>query len=95
MIFNAKYVKCNHASLAWCAYRNGRKCLSIVGEYGPVCTCSVNLPDEPMAADEMAIKDYSENQGVLMELVRLGIIAKPNRFVQSGYVNIGICKVLV
>ena len=57
------------------------------------CKASVNLP-EALASDEVAIKNYSENEGILQELMRLNIISEPMRYIDIGYVTIPICKIL-
>ena len=52
---------------------------------------SVNLVHETMEADEIAIKDYSENAGVLRVLVDAGVVSAPHRFTSQ---RIPICKLL-
>jgi len=42
--------------------------------------------------DEVAIKNYSENEGVLDFLLENNIIHQPHRFIESGYVTLPICK---
>ena len=49
--------------------------------------------DEPLRPDEVAIKNYSENEGILKSLLNAGIIATPHRFISSGFVQIPICKI--
>ena len=58
----------------------------------PVTTVTVNLPDEPMMEDEAAIKNYSENVGILTFLRDNDLITEVKRVVKSGYVNIPIVK---
>ena len=48
--------------------------------------------DQPLQSDEVAIKNYSENEGILETLLESGIIATPHRFISSGFVQIPICK---
>ena len=48
--------------------------------------------DQLLQSDEVAIKNYSENEGILETLLEGGIIATPHRFVSSGFVQIPICK---
>jgi hypothetical protein len=60
----------------------------------PFMVASVNLPDEKLENDEIAIKNYSENKGILEALIEAKIVSEPLRFVQSGFVSIPICKLL-
>ncbi|MEK3977339.1 hypothetical protein MKZ20_21760 [Psychrobacillus sp. FSL K6-2684] len=43
----------------------------------------------------VAIKNYSENTGVLDFLIEAGVIELPAFYVPSGFVNIPVCKLLV
>ena len=54
---------------------------------------TVNI-DEKLKEDEVSIKNYSENEGILSVLVSAGIVSKPIRIVESGWVKIQICKLL-
>ena len=76
-------------------YGNGRMVIQLfqTGVESPylVATATVNLPDEKLDTDEIAIKDYSENEGMLTALVEAGIVTKIKRLVSSGYVIIPIC----
>jgi len=42
-------------------------------EVGPVATATVNMPDIALEADEVLIKDYSENQGMAQAFEDAGI----------------------
>ena len=77
-------------------YFNGRMAIQLIDfdDGSPIATASVNLPDVHMETDEIAIKDYNENKGVLDALVEAGIVSKPLRYESSGYVTIPICTVL-
>lgn len=57
-----------------------------------VAVLTVCLPDHKLPPNYVAIKDYSENQGVLKQLVKEGVIDWPAYESPSGYVNIPICK---
>lgn len=78
-------------------YQNGRPALQLVDAYGgaPVATATVNLPDEVLEPGEVAIKDYSENEGMLAVLVKAGIVGAPVRTVTSGWVTVPICPLLM
>lgn len=46
---------------------------------------------EDLAPDEVAIKDYSENQGLYAQLLAARIIYPHHRLQRSGFVNFPIC----
>lgn len=76
-------------------YNNGLTSLQLVEDGGaedglPFATCTVALPGE-LETNEVAIKDYSENEGMLQFLIKNEVINYPHRHIQSGYVNIPIC----
>lgn len=61
----------------------------------PIATASVNLTYiKGMTDNEIAIKDYSENEGMVKALKEAGIIGELILTVQSGHVNIGIYEIL-
>lgn len=80
-------------------YGNGRTAIELVDTEPPyfesITVASVNLPDEPMKEDEIAIKNYSENEGILDVLVNAKIVSAPVRYADSGFVTIPICKLLI
>lgn len=54
---------------------NNRTCLRIWNKQGePVATATVNIPEIQVADDEVLIKDYSENEGMLDALIQAEII---------------------
>jgi hypothetical protein len=75
-------------------YGNGRRAIKLVdledGELVAVAT--VNLPDEELGNDEVFIKDYSENEGILEFLVQNKVVFPPHGSVKSGYVTVHKCK---
>lgn len=75
-------------------YQNQRLAVVLVDSYTyePVATATVNLPDTIMAAEHVAIKDWSENEGMLKTLQLAGLIGEVDHFQQSGYVLVGIYK---
>jgi hypothetical protein len=84
-------------TISFAKYSNDRIAIQLfdVEDGQPIATASVNLPDEPMAADEVAIKDYSENEGMFNVLRQADVISDPVRFASSGFItHIPICKLL-
>lgn len=57
----------------------------------PMAAASTNL-DIPLGPDEVAIKNWSENEGLLEVLIAHGIVDSPHRTVPSGYVDVPICR---
>ena len=86
-----------YCDIVFSKYLNDRTAIMLtdVDDGSPVAIASVNLPDTAMDDDEIAIKDYSENEGILEVLVENKIVSEPIRFVKSGYVEIPICKLLI
>jgi len=87
-------------------YSNGRVALElVVNEPGPeypdaypdepMATCTVNLPHVELAPDEVLIKDYSENAGMLEALTRAKIVEPTGRTVATGFVEVPVCRLLI
>jgi hypothetical protein len=82
----------------FCEYGNGTPAIRLNDaiDGSPVAVASVNLEGiSKVETGEIAIKDYSENQGMLKALKDVGIVSEPIRHVKSGYVNIPVCKLLI
>lgn len=78
-------------------YSNGRTALELIdpknGE--SILVATVNIPEEEIEKDEVIIKNYSENEGILPVLVKAGVIGEPIRTVQAGFTKAYVCKLLV
>ena len=61
----------------------------------PYVTATKNLLSNDLKDDEVHIKNYFENDGILEALIIAGIIADTGRCTRSGFVILPICKVLV
>jgi hypothetical protein len=74
-------------------YNNDRIVLQLVDEKtgSSIATATVNIPDAILDMDEVCIKDYSENTGMLACLVEAGIVTDTGKRIQSGFVTIPIC----
>lgn len=75
-------------------YDNGRLALRLIDakDGSPIATATVNIPDVKLSKDEVLIKDYSENQGMLKVLEEAGIVKSTGDSIRSGFVNIPICE---
>jgi hypothetical protein len=61
----------------------------------PMCMASINLPEVALAPDEVIIKDYSENEGILKLLLRAKVVKCTGRLAQTGFVTAPVCKCLI
>lgn len=80
-------------------YGNGNLALLLVdAETGePIAKATLNpWEDVVLAADEIVVKDYSENEGMLEALTAAGIVEQTGRCVPLPYGNeASICRVLI
>ena len=74
-------------------YANGRTSINLmdVEDNQPYAVASVNLPDVLLLDNEVLIKDYSENEGMLEFLTTNNIVVPTDRWVTSGFVDIQVC----
>ena len=61
----------------------------------PECTATVNMPDEQIDADEVIVKNYSEGEGLYECMVEAKHISEALRYVQTGFVSVPVCKLLL
>jgi hypothetical protein len=56
---------------------------------------SVNLADEPrLDPNEVFIKNWNENEGVLQALVEAGIVEDTGHTIPTGYVKANVCTLI-
>jgi len=93
MIIKFKRWSC---TLKWGRYENGRIALQLMDVHGHECIAkaTVNLPDHPLKWDEVFIKDWSKNEGMLKALEQAGII-DPNGMEVTGHTRAFRCRLLV
>ena len=89
-------------------YHNGRTCIiltnatpidegSYIADPGTekIAIATVNISGVKIKKNEVIIKDYSKNEGMLDTLIKAEIISNPIRFVKTGYVTCPVCKLLI
>jgi hypothetical protein len=93
-------------TVRWHEYNNGRKAIELLcpcdpeeREYYPDglerwTTASVNLVDVEIGPNQVAIKNYSENAGVLKALQAAGIVGAPTFYASTNFVNIPVCPII-
>ena len=73
-------------------YDNNRPALQLFDETNfPFAIATVNLPEIDIPKGFVAIKNYSENVGMLEALKAAGIIREVHSYYPSGHVQIPIC----
>lgn len=73
-------------------YSNGRTAIHLddINDGFPYATATVNIDDVLLADDEVLIKDYSENKGMLDFLIKNNIVTPTPNGVQSGFLWIPV-----
>ena len=75
-------------------YFNGRTAIQLndIEDGAPVAVATVNVPSEDIADNEVVIKDYSENAGIVGVLIDGEIIKPPHQYIRvSEYVICPVC----
>lgn len=74
-------------------YPNGRPALELIDvtDHIPYAVATVNLPDVLLEDNEVLVKDYSENEGILDFLIDNNIVTPTKKGVQSGFVWVPVC----
>lgn len=74
--FSTRYISAMQVDLNLGHYGNGRPALQVFDSETeePITTLTVNLPEEDCGEDEIWIKDYSENEGVLPWLLSENLV---------------------
>lgn len=74
---------------------DGSTALIVKNGWERIATLTVCVADSAIEKDEVVIKDWAENEGVLQDLIEMGVVSEPIRTLQSGFVVCHICKLLI
>ena len=92
MTFKTQYGEYPNCEFKTGQYGNGNLALQVVSQdEGPICICTVN-PGEVVTHDAIAVKNYSENVGMVEILTEMGIIGRELYCIPSGSVSIPVHK---
>lgn len=61
----------------------------------PITTCTVNIPEVFVEKDQLIIKDWSENEGILKWLQEHNIVGPRLRSIPTGHVEADLCELLI
>ena len=76
-------------------YMNGRAALLMVDDPGgePVATITINTPETQLQPGEIAVKNYSENEGMVEFLLSNKLAVDTGRVADGRYINAPIMKI--
>lgn len=77
-------------------YHNGRVMIQLndAQDGEPVAAATVNLAESQIEDDEVIIKDWSENEGMLKCLEEAGVVKFTGHRIATGFVKAHVCKLL-
>ena len=82
VLYKSKYIENDNTALL----------LYGIDDYSPIATATVNL-SVPLPENQVYIKDYSENEGMLESLKKAGVVKKVIGYRSSGYIDkIPLCE---
>lgn len=74
-------------------YEDGSPALLLMEGGAPYAKVSVRMPGVELAWNEILVKDYGENEGLLEQLVEAGVLYDTGLVVPSGFVELKICRI--
>ena len=77
-------------------YQNGRLAIQLVTSAGePVTTATINVANMPLRENQVVIKDYAENAGLLQALETAEVVQPTGVRCHVGYEQADICRLLI
>lgn len=76
-------------------HANGGTAIQLISLQEPfdlIAIATKNLPIKLLSI-EVAIKDYSENEGMLQALIDAGVVHPPHKYYKTEYVVFPICEI--
>jgi hypothetical protein len=99
---NRKQIEVNHAGypciVQFSRYPAGGAiaiCLVHRDDYDPVAVATVNMPEVSIGENQVIIKTWSENEGILETLEQAGVLRSTDRGIQAGFAVAEVCDLLV
>lgn len=78
-------------------YHNGRTQIELLDaqDHEPIMVATVNIKDALLHGNEIIIKNYSENEGVLNFLIKNKIVSHPKYWLASEWVSCPVVDLLI
>lgn len=73
-------------------YSNGQLAIVLIDTFDHQCVAKASVNLDGVTPDEVAIRDYGENCGMLLALLEAGVVEPSHRSQHSGFVDIPICR---
>lgn len=64
-------------------------------DHDTVAVATVNMPEVSIGENQVIIKTWSENEGILETLERVGVLRSTGRRIQAGFAAAEVCDLLV
>ncbi|CAM3854248.1 hypothetical protein [Aquirufa aurantiipilula] len=77
-------------------YKNSQTALELIStlDGSTVLTASISIPEIALGKNELIIKDYSENEGVLSFLVENNIVRPLGKYIENGLITAEIVELV-
>lgn len=59
----------------------------------PVSKATVTMQGANLREDQIIVKDYSENEGMLDALTEIGLVTGVERWIETGWVRVPVCNI--
>jgi hypothetical protein len=59
----------------------------------PVSKATVAIDGANLKENQIIVKDYSENEGMLDALISIGLVTSVERWIETGYVRVPVCNI--
>ena len=94
MYCDATYIKCD-VDIVSGVYNNGRLALALINAQNgtPIAKITTNIPELPLLEDQIIVKDWSENEGMLEFLINNGLVENVEKIIQAGHVFANVVRV--
>lgn len=76
-------------------YENRRLCIRLIdSDDTPYACATVNVPEAELARDEVLVKNWSENRGILAALLKAGVVKDTGRTVTTGHAKANVVRLM-
>lgn len=59
----------------------------------PIATATVAIQGPELKENQIIVKDYSENEGMLAALTNIGLVTSVEQWIPTGWVSVPVCNI--